>query len=117
MNNVLSTLGLCRRAGKLIYGFDAVAGELEKPDTAVCGVILASDLSEKSKKEVRFICAKKDTEVTEITETLDDIKNVIGKRTGIIAVLDAGLYKSIIKNTGAARQGDTEWLQKNKNSK
>lgn len=98
MNNTLSTLGLCRRAGKLIYGFDAVAAELEKPAAAVCGVLLASDLSEKSKKEVRFICAKKGTAVTELTATLDDIKSVIGKRTGIIAVLDNGLYNSVINN-------------------
>lgn len=98
MNNTLSTLGLCRCAGKLIYGFDAVAAELEKPGTAVCGVLLASDLSEKSKKEVRFICAKKDMAVTELTATLDDIKSVIGKRTGIIAVLDNGLYNSLTNN-------------------
>ena len=98
MNNTLSTLGLCRRAGKLIYGFDAVDAELKKDKTAVCGVLTASDLSEKSKKEVRFICAKKDIEVTELSETLDDIKGVIGKRTGIIAVLDNGLYKSINKS-------------------
>ena len=95
MNNTLSTLGLCRRAGKLVYGFDAVDAELKKENTAVCGVLTASDLSEKSKKEVRFICAKKGTEVTELAETLDEIKSVIGKRTGIIAVLDQGLYKSI----------------------
>ena len=99
MNNTLSTLGLCRRAGKLIYGFDAVDAELKKQKTAVCGVLIASDLSEKSKKEVRFICAKRDTDVTELTETMDDIKSVTGKRTGILAVLDQGLYKSVTNKT------------------
>ncbi len=101
MNKALSTIGLCRRAGKLIYGFDAVDAELKKPETAVCGVLLASDLSEKSKKEARFIAAKKDIEVTELDATLDDIKGVIGKRTGIIAVLDRGLYNSVINNNRA----------------
>lgn len=99
MNNTLSTLGLCRRAGKLIYGFDAVEAELKKENTAVCGVLTASDLSEKSKKEVRFVCAKKDTEVTELAETMDEIKTVTGKRTGIIAVLDSGLYRSVINKS------------------
>ncbi len=99
MNNTLSTLGLCKRAGKLICGFDAVDAELKKEKTAVCGVLTASDLSEKSKKEVRFICAKKDIAVTELAETLDEIKSVIGKRTGIIAVLDQGLYRSVINKS------------------
>lgn len=99
MNKTLSTLGLCRRAGKLIFGFDAVAAELEKPGTAVSGVLLAADLSEKSKKEVRFLCSKKDVTVTELAETLDDIKSTIGRRTGILAVLDKGLYESVINNT------------------
>jgi len=99
VNKTLSTIGLCRRAGKLIYGFDAVAAELVKPGAAVGGVLLAADLSEKSKKEVRFLCSKKNVAVTELAETLDDIKNAIGKRTGILAVLDKGLYDSVINKT------------------
>ena len=99
MNNALSTLGLCRRAGKLVCGFDAVDAELKKNNTAVCGVVVAKDLSEKSKKEVRFICARKDIEVTELAATMDEIKAATGKRTGILAVLDQGLYRSVINKS------------------
>ena len=52
MKNSLGTIGLCRRAGKLVFGFDAVKDEIIKPGGKVKGVILADDLSEKTKKEV-----------------------------------------------------------------
>ncbi|MBR5091756.1 MAG: ribosomal L7Ae/L30e/S12e/Gadd45 family protein [Ruminiclostridium sp.] len=97
MNNRLSTLGLCRRAGKLIYGFDAVIAEVKAPGSKVSGVLIAADLSEKTKKEVRYECGRADKPVTEIPETLDELKDVTGKRTGVIAVLDDGLYGSLIK--------------------
>ena len=97
MNNRLSTLGLCRRAGKLIMGFDAVTEEVRLSGTKVKGVLLASDLSEKTKKEVRFECGRAEITVTEIPETLDELKEITGKRAGVIAVLDEGLYGSIVK--------------------
>ena len=96
MNNRLGTIGLCRRAGKLITGFDAVTAEVRAPGTKAAGVLLASDLSEKTKKEIRFECGKKGVPVNEIPETLDDLKQVTGKRTGVLAVLDDGLYGSVI---------------------
>ena len=98
MDNILATLGLCRRAGKLICGFDAVMGEVKDNGGKVGGVLIASDLSEKTKKEVRFGCSKAGVGVTEIPETLDELKQATGKRTGVFAVLDDGLYGSIIKN-------------------
>ena len=97
MNNRLSTLGLCIRAGKLVTGFDAVVEEIKSPKKNVCGVLIASDLSEKTKKEVRFECGRAEVTVTEIPETLDELKEITGKRTGVIAVLDAGLYGSVVK--------------------
>ncbi|MBP3857961.1 MAG: 50S ribosomal protein L7 [Ruminiclostridium sp.] len=97
MNSRLSTIGLCRRAGKLVIGFDAVIGEVKSPKGMTGGVLLASDLSEKTKKEVRYECEKTGAAVTEIPETLDEIKEVTGKRAGVIAVLDDGLYGSLIK--------------------
>ncbi|MBQ3843166.1 MAG: ribosomal L7Ae/L30e/S12e/Gadd45 family protein [Ruminiclostridium sp.] len=98
MNNRLATLGLCRRAGKLASGFDAAMEEVKNNARKVGGVLIASDLSEKTKKEVRFQCGKANVTVTEIPETLDELKEATGKRTGVFAVLDDGLYGSIIKN-------------------
>ena len=98
MDKILGTIGLCIRAGKLVHGFDAVMAEIKDNAGKVSGVLTASDLSEKTKKEVAFHREKAGVEVTEIPETLDELKQVTGKRTGILAVLDDGLYGSIIKN-------------------
>ena len=106
MSNILGTLGLCRKAGKLIFGFDSVAAEIKNPVSKVCGVILAADLSAKTVKEVDFICNKFSVPVFRCAETLSDFEGVMGKRTGIIAVLDRGLYNSLIKNSN--KLGDTE---------
>lgn len=95
MKKVLGTIGLCRRAGKLLYGFDSVTSEIKKPESAVGGVILAADLSEKSKKEVRFVCEKYGIPVCAPDVTMDELKRIAGKHTGILAVLDEGLFNSI----------------------
>ena len=98
MDKILGTIGLCIRAGKLVHGFDAVMAEIKDNAGKVSGVLTASDLSEKTKKEVAFHCEKAGVGVTEIPETLDELKQATGKRTGVFAVLDDGLYGSIIKN-------------------
>ena len=95
MTRFLSTLGLCRRAGKLIFGFDAVCEEIKKPDGKVSGVVAAKDLSQKSLKELRFICGKYGINVFVAEAEMEEIFSVIGKRTGIIAILDEGLYASL----------------------
>ncbi|MGN0610909.1 MAG: 50S ribosomal protein L7, partial [Ruminiclostridium sp.] len=56
--NFLSTLGLCRKSGRLIHGFDPVCDELKKPANKIAGVIRAKDVSEKTGKERRFFCEK-----------------------------------------------------------
>lgn len=98
MNNILGTLGLCRRAGKVIFGFDAVIDEVKSPKGKVCGVIIAKDLSEKTKKEVLFYCGKYNVTAKTVNVTLEEISGVMGKRTGVIAILDKGLFNSITNN-------------------
>ena len=93
--NFLSTLGLCRKSAKLIHGFDPVCDELKNPKSKIAGVVIAKDVSEKTQKEMRFFCDKYETMLFVCENTMDEIKNVIGKRTGVLAVLDEGLYKSL----------------------
>ena len=95
MNNFLSTLGLCKKVGKIIWCFDAVCDEVQKPKSKVQGVFTAKDLSEKSLKELRFICDKYNVSIFNTEVTMDEIKTVLTKRTGIIAITDEGLVKSL----------------------
>ena len=107
MKKALGTIGLCRRAGKLIFGFDAVKDEVISPKSKISGVIIADDLSDKTKKEVNFICNKHNIPVCAPGVTMNEIKGVIGKFTGILGILDDGLFRSI-NNQTIDRQGDIE---------
>lgn len=99
--NFLSTLGLCRKSGKLIHGFDPVCDELKNPRSKIAGVVIAKDVSEKTQKEMCFFCDKYETALYVCENTMDEIKNVIGKRTGVLAVLDEGLFVSLTgRHTG-----------------
>lgn len=60
-------------------------------------VFTALDLSEKSLREIRFCCAKNAVPVYKLGMTMEQIAVALGKRTGIIAVTDAGFAKSLAK--------------------
>ena len=68
---------------------------MKNPKSKIAGVVIAKDVSEKTQKEMRFFCDKYETMLYVCENTMDEIKNVIGKRTGVLAVLDEGLYQSL----------------------
>lgn len=53
MNKVIQDITLCKRAGKLVIGFDVVKESLIQKTAAI--LIMANDISPKTQKEVRFL--------------------------------------------------------------
>lgn len=94
-NNIIENIGLCRKAGKLTLGFDAVIKEL--PKTA--GIITASDISAKTLKELKFHADRQNCSVKVTDATMDEIKRVLNKRVGIMGIMDEGLYKIVSGST------------------
>ena len=94
----ISTLGLMKKTGSIITGFDAVEREIKNPASKICGVALASDLSPKSRKEILFVREKHRPQLAVVTlpADMEQIGSVLGKKTGIVAVMDTGFWKSII---------------------
>lgn len=96
----ISTLGLMKKKGVLITGFDAVEREIKDPSSKVCGILLASDLSPKSKKEILFLrdkfCSR--LEIAVLPAGMEETGAILGKKTGIIAVTDEGFWKSFAKD-------------------
>ena len=91
MNRALSALGLARRAGKLNWGFDTA---VEAMRSGACGVvILAADLSDKTKKNVRFEAEK--YHVLEPAFNMEEISAAIGKKAGVLAVCDRGFAEKL----------------------
>ena len=94
----ISTLGLMKKTGSIVTGFDAVEREIKNPASKICGVALARDLSPKSRKEILFIREKFRPQLAAVTlpADMERIGSVLGKKTGIVAVMDRGFWKSVI---------------------
>ena len=92
MNDKLTgLLGLSRRAGHMTCGFDAVA-DLLRGGRAVL-VLLASDLSPKTEKELRFIGKDKAADIVQIP--LD--KSAIGRALGLKKPVDDRGFAAAMK--------------------
>ena len=89
----LSMLGLCRRAGKLVWGYDQVV-EAVKADKA-SGVIVASDISEKTIKNIKFETDKKGLEMARTEISKEELSFYAGVRAGVFAVCDKGFFKKL----------------------
>lgn len=97
---LLSALSMARGAGKLKIGFDA------SKDAAAQGaplVIVASDISERTRRSVEYFCEDSGTRLIEADITQDDIKFKFGWRFGVAAVTDSNFAKLI--SNKAIQQG------------
>lgn len=107
MNKALSAMGLARRAGKLNWGYDTV---VEAMKIGNCSLTLtAGNLSDKTKKNVRFEAERYGIPYIETTFTIEEISAAIGKKAGVIAICDGGFAKKLIQELGAA--GEREELR------
>ena len=101
MNREISgLLGMCRRAGRLITGFDAVMSRLAVQRPAL--IMTACDLSPKTEKELRFSLeslAGTPPPTVRLPLTKQEIGEAIGqlKAIGLLATNDAGLAAAILK--------------------
>lgn len=94
-NELIKYLGLAKRAGKLALGFDAAAESLQKGEAAL--ILVSSDLSPKTGKEIKMKADEKNIGISVIPFTMDEIDYVLGKRLGIISLCDAGFAGTIEK--------------------
>ena len=104
-HKAVSTLSLCRRAGKLVTGFDAVAECAASGDARLLAA--ASDISAKTRKEIVFLADKYNIPMTTVPATMDELLHVLGKRVGVMAVTDSGLAGAISNALGRQEEEDT----------
>ena len=76
-------------------GFDSVKDSISDEKARL--VLLASDTSPKTEKEVRFFAEKNDTEVRRTHISIDEISFRLGKRAAVIAVCDDGFADGLRK--------------------
>lgn len=98
-NKILTLLGFASKAGKLGFGMLQSVECLKKNKAKL--IVLAYDVSEKSKKEILFFTHNKNVDTVTLDEvTMETLSAAVGKRCGIISVNDNGFADSICKILG-----------------
>lgn len=97
-NKIFGLLSMCRRSGRMALGFDMSKEAAEKGKAEL--ILLASDISPKTEKEVRFFSEKYSVETVKTNFTIDDFFHGIGKKVGIVAVCDKGFAEKAASLVG-----------------
>lgn len=109
MNRILSLLGLARRAGKTVLGFDATCAAVEKGRIQL--VILAGDTAGHTRKKMERICRRYDVPFYYLANR-EELGRAIGKKAQVVLGLPAhgltGLIMEELQAAGAAQRAPGE---------
>lgn len=90
----LTLLGFAAKSGNLSYGFSASKEDISRKKSKL--IIIASDISEKSNKEIIFIAEKEKVTFLNLTNiNIFELSNAVGHKCGIISVNENGFAKAI----------------------
>lgn len=93
---MLASLSLSRKAGKLVMGFEPVKEACQNGSAKL--LLLTEDLSPKSRKEIVRIAQQQGIRYADIPYTMDTIKLLVGRRSGILAITDDGFTTILAKH-------------------
>lgn len=92
-DKAINLLTICRRAGRMVMGFDSVKDGIN--NGSVLTVIVAMDISPKTLKEAAFITEQDGIPLLYLHASMDDLWGALGKRVGIIGCTDKGFSKKL----------------------
>ena len=97
---LLGAIGLCRKAGKLIVGTEAVCAALREGKKP-CGVLVADDASENTSKRLADKCKTYAAPLLKISASGEELAAAIGKsaKTAAVAVTDENLWQLVLSRT------------------
>ncbi len=92
---LMNLLGIARRAGKLELGGEAVKQAVRAHHVKL--VYLSRDLSQRTARAVKEEASAAGVKVAELPGGMDAAQAALGRRTGVIAVEDAGFAEALLK--------------------
>lgn len=93
-SKVLTLLGFAAKARKLSYGMNATVFSVKQKKAKT--VLVASDISDKSKKEANFYCKKFGVNFIALNNyNIESISRAVGKKCGIVSINDDSFKESI----------------------
>ena len=98
---ILSTLGLCAKAGKLIFGVPMICEAMKKRQKPAL-VIIACDASEKTRNKLLFKSEFYEIKAIVSEATKDELSQIVGKECDIAAtaITDEGFAAELLKLSG-----------------
>ena len=88
-------LGISAKAGKIVCGTDATIDDIERHKVKL--VIVAENASDKTKKNMKYVCDKNKVPILEFGD-IDEISKTIGKTNkAIIGIKSKSLSEAIEK--------------------
>lgn len=99
---ILGMIGLSAKAGNMVCGTDATIQDIERHKVSL--VIVAKDSSEKTRKNMKFICDKNKVRIIEFGK-INDLSQAIGKNNKAIIGIKSkniaqGIENLLIQNRG-----------------
>lgn len=95
MKMLWECLDLQQNRGKVISGTDAVLESIQKHRAKL--VLVAQDASEKTKKNIKYVCTNNGISVIELS-TIENLSHIIGKKNrAIICITDKNFSEGFLK--------------------
>ncbi len=94
-NKILTLLGFCRKAGKLIFGTEKVTELIKKGEP--CLVMLSSDISAKTEKELKYHASGTNTVFIRLEFDRETVGHATNTTAGVLATADEGFSKAILQ--------------------
>lgn len=92
-DKILSLLGLCRRAGKLTPGADAVLTKVQKGKSKL--VIVAGDISKNTQTKLSLACDRANVKLIKLSRSKQQLGKAIGKLCAVVSVSDKGFAQRL----------------------
>ena len=94
-SKILTLLGFCRKAGKLVFGTEKVTELIKRQKP--CLVLLASDISPKTEKELKYHANGSNTVFIRLPFDRETVAHATGTTAGVLATADEGFTKAILQ--------------------
>ena len=94
-DKILTLLGFCRKAGKLIFGTEKVTELIKKGKP--CLVMLSEDISLKTEKELKYHASGTNAVFIRLQFNRETVAHATGTTAGVLATADEGFSKAILQ--------------------
>ncbi len=95
-NKLLGALGLARRAGALLAGYDTVKDGVLSGKAVL--VLVAEDVADGTRRRIARLCEEDECPLLALPLVMDDLADILHKPVGVLALTDPNLAVLCRKN-------------------